>query len=54
MSAVLPDTRAEALASDVVAVVQPPGAADVAGLKAGTILVGFLSPFDQPGLAAAR
>ena len=46
-------TREMALASDIVAVVQPLDGSDTARLKAGTVLVGFLNPLDQPQTASA-
>lgn len=44
-------SRADALAADVVAVVQTPD--DLAALRRGSVLVGFLSPLDQPQTALA-
>lgn len=45
--------RADVLASDVVTVVQPPSGSDLTQLRAGSVLVGFLSPLDAPDVAQA-
>ncbi len=46
-------SRNEAYASDVVARVQPPSDAEIALLRPGAVLLGFLKPLEQPGIAAA-
>ena len=45
-------TRAEAYAADVVARVQPPSPEDFAHLRAGSVLIGFLRPLDDPRCVA--
>lgn len=42
----------EAWAAGVVVKVQPPSEAEVAKLRSGAVLIGFLSPLDQPQTAA--
>ena len=44
-------SRAEALGADVVLKVQPPTDDEIDQLKKGSVLVGFLSPLDHPGVA---
>ncbi|HWK89769.1 MAG TPA: Re/Si-specific NAD(P)(+) transhydrogenase subunit alpha [Longimicrobium sp.] len=41
-------TRAQALGADVVACVQAPSGDDLALLRAGSVLIGFLRPLDDP------
>lgn len=45
-------SRAEALGADIVLKVQPPSAEEIKGLKKGAVLIGFLSPLDQPQVAS--
>jgi proton-translocating NAD(P)+ transhydrogenase subunit alpha len=49
-AAIVADRAALLAGADLVAVVQPPPAADLAKLKAGTVLVGFLDPLGSPQL----
>jgi len=44
--------RAEVLKADIVVSVQPPADADLPQLRKGGVLVGFLSPLENPGLAS--
>ena len=46
-------TREEAFAADVVLKVQPPSSEEIALLRPGGVLIGFLSPLDQPEVAGA-
>ena len=46
-------TRAEVFSADVVVKVQPPDAEEIGLLHEGSVLIGFLSPLDQPAVAAA-
>ena len=44
-------SRADAFAADVVVKVQPPTTEEVGLMRSGSVLIGFLSPLDQPALA---
>ena len=46
-------SRKEAYASDIVARVQPPSEEEILLLRPGTVLIGFLKPLEEPGIAAA-
>lgn len=43
--------RAEALGAKVVLFVQPPEEADIQQLQSGQIVIGFLSPLDEPSIS---
>lgn len=46
-------SREEAFGADVVTKVQPPSDSEVRLLRSGSVLIGFLSPLDQPEVSAA-
>lgn len=46
-------SKKEAYASDIVARVQPPSDEEISLLRPGAVLIGFLRPLDEPGIAAA-
>ena len=43
--------RSEALGADVVLFVQPPAEADIQQFQSGQIVIGFLSPLDEPAIS---
>ncbi|BAP89435.1 NAD(P)(+) transhydrogenase [Burkholderiales bacterium GJ-E10] len=45
-------SAADAFGAEVVLTVRRPGAAELAGMKPGTVLAGMLEPFDADGIAA--
>jgi NAD(P) transhydrogenase subunit alpha len=50
--AVAPDAAALLAKADVVVRVQPPSEAEIAALRRGVALIGFLRPLDEPAIAA--
>lgn len=46
-------SRADAFGADVVAKVQRPNEEEIALLRSGSVLIGFLSPLDHPGTSAS-
>ncbi len=44
-------SRADAFSADIVLKVQPPSDEEIGLMKKGTVVVGFLSPLDSPGVA---